>query len=100
MSLYLLFRPNGQLSQGSKRPLALSGAARRSEGFPYQSANFRTDSTPTERVAKSLAPAERISVNVRCQCPSSSPTDSTQAVTRACAVPLFLRERTRSARRL
>src|ERR1700722_8993531 len=57
-----------------------------------QLASLRTDSTPTVRVAKSPAPAARMSVSVRCQCARSLPAASTQALTRASASPRILRD--------
>src|SRR5207253_2353196 len=54
-----------------------------SSGHSSYPASLRTDSTPTVSVAKSPAPAARMSASVRCQSARSLPADSAQALTRA-----------------
>src|SRR5205807_2395933 len=58
-----------------------------SSGHSSYPASLRTDSTPTVSVAKSPAPAARMSASVRCQSARSLPADSAQALTRASALP-------------
>src|SRR5437762_2729933 len=70
-----------------------------SSGHSSYPASLRTDSTPTVSVAKSPAPAARMSASVRCQSARSLPADSAQALTRASALPRPVRASTRSLKR-
>src|SRR5580704_18042911 len=80
-------------------PGALAVAYQDQFALHGQFASLRHDSTPTVSVAKSPAPAARMSASVRCQCARFLPADSTQAVTRAWALPRSLRDSTRSVSR-